>query len=136
MLLLGAFAIFVSSGVPLRRALCLLSGCYIFSYVGVVIGAVLGAIFYLTAWIFAVIAGIFLYIALAEMVSCSHITILCIGPLCPCPLPSPPPPLLPGQPPGISILQQIFKMSHIGNKKAVQMPRGEVNKKKERKLFI
>ena len=36
---------------------------------GVVIGAVLGASLNLTTWIFAVIAGMFLYIALAEMVS-------------------------------------------------------------------
>ena len=36
---------------------------------GITIGAVLGASLNLTAWIFAVIAGMFLYIALAEMVS-------------------------------------------------------------------
>ena len=69
MLILGAFAIFVSSGVSFRKALCLLSTCYLFSYVGVVVGAILGTSLNLTVWIFAVIAGMFLYIALAEMVS-------------------------------------------------------------------
>ena len=53
----------------MRRALGLLSFCYVCSYVGVIIGALLGASLNLTAWIFAVIAGMFLYIALAEMVS-------------------------------------------------------------------
>ncbi|KAJ7333073.1 hypothetical protein OS493_018242 [Desmophyllum pertusum] len=48
--------------------MCLLSICYICSYIGVIIGALLGASLNLTAWIFAVIAGMFLYIALAEMV--------------------------------------------------------------------
>lgn len=63
----GAFAIFLSSGVRIKRALYLLSTRYILSYVGVVIGVLLGAS--LSGWIFAVIAGMFLYIALAEMVS-------------------------------------------------------------------
>ena len=69
MFISGAFAIFVSSGVSVRNALCLLSTCYLFSYVGVVVGAILGTSLNLTVWIFAVIAGMFLYIALAEMVS-------------------------------------------------------------------
>ena len=69
LLISGAFAIFVSSGVSFRKALCLLSTCYLFSYVGVVVGAILGTSLNLTVWIFAVIAGMFLYIALAEMVS-------------------------------------------------------------------
>ena len=69
MLISGAFAIFVSSGVSVRRALCLLSTFYLFSYVGVVVGATLGTSLNLTVWISAVIAGMFLYIALAEMVS-------------------------------------------------------------------
>ena len=69
MFISGAFAIFVSSGVSFRKALCLLSTCYFFSYVGVVVGAILGTSLNLTVWIFAVIAGMFLYIALAEMVS-------------------------------------------------------------------
>lgn len=64
----GAFAIFVSSGVSFRKALCLLSTFYLFSYVGVVVGAILGTSLNLTVWIFAVIAGMFLYIALAEMI--------------------------------------------------------------------
>ena len=69
MFISGAFAIFVSSGVSFRKALCLLSTFYLFSYVGVVVGAILGTSLNLTVWIFAVIAGMFLYIALAEMVS-------------------------------------------------------------------
>ena len=69
MFISGAFAIFVSSGASFRKALCLLSTCYLFSYVGVVVGAILGTSLNLTVWIFAVIAGMFLYIALAEMVS-------------------------------------------------------------------
>ncbi|XP_074633408.1 metal cation symporter ZIP14-like isoform X2 [Acropora palmata] len=62
----GAFAIFLSFGVRIKRALYLLSTRYILSYVGVVIGVLLGAS--LSGWIFAVIAGMFLYIALAEMI--------------------------------------------------------------------
>ena len=73
LLISGAFAIFVSSGVSFRKALCLLSTCYLFSYVGVVVGAILGTSLNLTVWIFAVIAGMFLYIALAEMVSGTYI---------------------------------------------------------------
>lgn len=64
----GAFAIFVSCGVLVKNALCLLSLCYIISYVGVVVGAVLGASLNLSGWIFAVIAGMFLFLALAEMI--------------------------------------------------------------------
>lgn len=64
----GTFAIFVSSGLSLLRSLGLLSFCYVCSYVGVIIGAILGASLNLTAWIFAVIAGMFLYITLAEMI--------------------------------------------------------------------
>lgn len=53
----------------MRKALGLLSFCYVFSYAGVITGALLSASLNLTAWIFAVIAGMFLYIGLAEMVS-------------------------------------------------------------------
>ena len=53
----------------MRKALGLLSFCYVCSYLGVIVGALLGASLNLTVWIFAVIAGMFLYIALAEMVS-------------------------------------------------------------------
>ena len=70
----GAFAIFLSFGVRIKRALFLLSTRYILSYVGVVIGVLLGAS--LSGWIFAVIAGMFLYIALAEMVSGRRIRFL------------------------------------------------------------
>ena len=60
---------FLSSDLSVYRALCLLTVCYLFSYMGVVVGAILGATLNLTAWIFAIIAGMFLYIALAEIVS-------------------------------------------------------------------
>lgn len=64
----GTFAIFVSCGLSLLRSLGLLSFSYVCSYIGVIIGALLGSSLNLTAWIFAVIAGMFIYIALAEMI--------------------------------------------------------------------
>lgn len=64
----GDFAIFVSSGLRFREALGLLCFCYLCSYAGILVGATLSASLNMTPWIFAVIAGMFLYVALAEMV--------------------------------------------------------------------
>ena len=70
---LGDFAIFVSSGLRFREALGLLCFCYLCSYAGILVGATLSASLNMTPWIFAVIAGMFLYVALAEMVSSDRI---------------------------------------------------------------
>ncbi|XP_022788954.1 zinc transporter ZIP12-like [Stylophora pistillata] len=64
----GTFAIFISSGLCIRRALGLLCFCYLCAYAGVLVGATLSTSPNLTPWIFAVVAGMFLYVALAEMV--------------------------------------------------------------------
>ncbi|XP_022788934.1 zinc transporter ZIP12-like [Stylophora pistillata] len=65
---IGTFAIFISSGLCICRALGLLCFCYLCSYAGVLVGATLSTSPNLTPWIFSVLAGMFLYVALAEMV--------------------------------------------------------------------
>lgn len=74
----GDFAILVSSGLTMKRGLCFQAFSLSPMYAGLIIGVLLGTTLNLTDWIFAVTAGMFLFVALAEMVS---VTYLGISPL-------------------------------------------------------
>lgn len=63
----GDFAIMIGAGMPFKLALfCnFVSSCFI--YVGTAAGIVLGDEFNATTWIFAIAAGMFIYIAVCDM---------------------------------------------------------------------
>ena len=67
--LLGDFAVLLSAGMTVRSALLanFLSACSCF--LGLILGILIGEINDVNLWIFAVTAGLFLYIALTDMVS-------------------------------------------------------------------
>jgi len=64
---LGDFAILLNSGLSYKQALIanFLSACT--CYVGMVIGTVLGSTTQIVKWIYAIAAGMFLYISLVDM---------------------------------------------------------------------
>lgn len=64
----GDFAILLNSGLSYKQAILanFLSACT--CYVGMAIGTVLGSTTQLVRWIYAVAAGMFLYISLVDMV--------------------------------------------------------------------
>ena len=65
----GDFAILLNSGLSYKQALIanFLSAC--FCYIGLIIGIVLGSTTQIVKWIYAIAAGMFLYISLVDMVS-------------------------------------------------------------------
>ena len=65
----GDFAILLNSGLSYKQAIVanFLSACT--CYVGMVIGTVLGSTTQIVKWIYAIAAGMFLYISLVDMVS-------------------------------------------------------------------
>ena len=67
--LAGDFAVLLSAGMSVKMALFanFLSACT--CYIGLVIGLVLGQTVDARLWIFALAGGIFLYVALVDMVS-------------------------------------------------------------------
>lgn len=64
----GDFAILLAAGMRFRVALFsnFLASCFI--YIGVVLGIVLGENFDVNKWIYAIAAGMFIYIAICDMV--------------------------------------------------------------------
>ncbi|BHF65880.1 hypothetical protein SprV_0200889300 [Sparganum proliferum] len=64
---LGDFAILISSGLSVRAALCsnFLSACS--AYVGLAIGLIIGEVSQGALYVFAVTAGLFLYISISDM---------------------------------------------------------------------
>ena len=68
----GDFAILLSSGMSVKMAL--LANCFsaVGCYLGLVIGLLLGQMSDARLWIFALTAGIFLYVALVVMVRVQH----------------------------------------------------------------
>ena len=66
----GDFAVLLRAGMSVKQAImynCLSS---ILCFMGMLIGVSLGNITSATEWIFACVGGMFLYIALVDMVSC------------------------------------------------------------------
>ncbi|XP_065052555.1 zinc transporter ZIP10-like [Rhopilema esculentum] len=64
---LGDFAILIQSGLPIKMALLLNFLSSLTSVFGALIGVSLGQAMDATSWIFALTAGLFVYIALADM---------------------------------------------------------------------
>ena len=64
----GDIAILLNSGLNMRRSLCYNFLAALTCYVGLVIGIVLGENTNANMWIFAVAGGMFVYIALVDMV--------------------------------------------------------------------
>ena len=65
----GDFAILLNSGMPMRKALTynFMSACM--CYLGTAVGIAVGELTSGSQWIFAIAGGMFLYIALVDMVS-------------------------------------------------------------------
>ena len=65
----GDFAILLNSGLTYKQAILanFLSACT--CYIGMIIGTILGSTTQIVKWIYALAAGMFLYISLVDMVS-------------------------------------------------------------------
>ena len=68
----GDFAILLNSGMSMKQALSynFLSACM--CYLGLIFGIVLGENTQGSHWVFAIAAGMFLYISLVDMVGCHY----------------------------------------------------------------
>ncbi|KAL3836879.1 hypothetical protein ACJMK2_022286 [Sinanodonta woodiana] len=64
---IGDFAMLLKSGMSVKQAIFYNVVSSIFSFIGMVIGVMLGNVTSASLWIFAVVAGMFLYIALVDM---------------------------------------------------------------------
>ncbi|XP_073470096.1 zinc transporter ZIP5 isoform X1 [Aquarana catesbeiana] len=65
---LGDFAVLLQTGVPVKRVLCFSLISSFLSYLGMVVGIIASrSSAHITPWIFAATAGIFLYVALVDM---------------------------------------------------------------------
>lgn len=69
----GDFAVLLRAGMSLRKAIIYNIVSSVLCLVGMIIGVLLGNISSVTEWIFAAVGGMFLYIALVDMVSCFHL---------------------------------------------------------------
>lgn len=69
LLLSGDFAILLKSGLTFRQALAYNLASAIISYLGLVLGIIIGDIQSAHTWVLALTAGMFLYISLVDMVS-------------------------------------------------------------------
>ena len=67
-LTVGDFAMLLKAGMSVKQAIFYNLLSSLLSYIGMVIGLLLGQISDVTPWIFAATAGIFLYVALVDMV--------------------------------------------------------------------
>lgn len=68
-MLAGDFAVLIQSGLGVRQALMYNIFSSVLSFVGMVIGVLLGDFEAAVLWIYAATAGTFLYIALVDLVS-------------------------------------------------------------------
>ncbi|XP_032871393.1 zinc transporter ZIP10-like [Amblyraja radiata] len=65
---LGDFAVLIQAGMEVRRAVIFNLVSAVFSYLGMVLGIIVGQnTVNVTSWIFTITAGIFLYVALVDM---------------------------------------------------------------------
>lgn len=67
--LLGDFAILLKSGLTFRQAVTYNVASAIISYIGLVLGVIIGDIHSAHSWVLALTAGMFLYVSLVDMVS-------------------------------------------------------------------
>lgn len=70
--LLGDFAILLKSGLTFRQAVTYNVASAVVSYIGLVLGIIIGDIHSAHSWVLALTAGMFLYVSLVDMVS--HVT--------------------------------------------------------------
>jgi len=69
LLISGDFAILLKSGLTFKQALSYNLVSAIISYLGLVLGIIIGDIQSAHSWVLALTAGMFLYISLVDMVS-------------------------------------------------------------------
>ncbi|KAL3317413.1 putative tubulin polyglutamylase ttll9 [Cichlidogyrus casuarinus] len=65
---LGDFAVLLSAGMSVKAALFYNFLTVLFCFIGMVIGILLGSVEWLASWLFMLTAGMFVYIALVDMV--------------------------------------------------------------------
>ena len=65
----GDFAVLLNSGLSIKQALVMNFISSLTAFIGGIIGVSLGTQWAATNWIFAITAGLFVYIALVDMVS-------------------------------------------------------------------
>ena len=65
----GDFAVMLKAGMSIKQALAFQGLSSILAYIGMAIGIAAGNVSMAALWIFALAAGMFLYIALADLVS-------------------------------------------------------------------
>ena len=71
----GDFAILLKSGLTFRQAVAYNFASAIISYIGLVLGIIIGDMESAHSWVLALTAGMFLYISLVDMVSQVHFLI-------------------------------------------------------------
>lgn len=64
----GDFAVLISSGLSIRTTLILNMGTSITALIGLYIGIAIGSVQGTGEWVFAVVAGVFIYVALVDLV--------------------------------------------------------------------
>ena len=65
----GDFAVLLHAGMPIKQAIIYNMVSSVLCLLGMIVGISIGNLSSASLWIFAVIAGMFLYIALVDMVS-------------------------------------------------------------------
>jgi len=75
-MLVGDFAMLLNAGMSAKQALIYNCVSSVLCMMGMVFGVAVGNISSTTSWIFALIAGLFLYVALVDMVLSSLCIIL------------------------------------------------------------
>ena len=68
LIILGDFAVLISSGLSLKQALILNLLSSLTAFAGGIVGIVLGTHWAASPWIFALTGGLFIYISLVDMV--------------------------------------------------------------------
>ncbi len=64
----GDFAMLLKAGMSVKQAVCYNILSSVLAFVGMIIGRCLGDLTFLTPWIFMATAGVFLYVALVDMI--------------------------------------------------------------------
>ena len=66
----GDFAVLLRSGMTVRQAIIYNMVSSVLAYTGMCLGVVLGTVHWTaSSWVFAITAGIFIYVSLVDMVS-------------------------------------------------------------------
>ena len=64
----GDFAMLLKAGMSVKQAVCYNILSSVLAFIGMILGRFLGDLNYLTPWIFMATAGVFLYVALVDMI--------------------------------------------------------------------